>query len=142
MSDATRAVLADLEHNGANSGGGLPEVGRWVQQADVYAYELVRHVGGVYVNCDIEPLQDLGPALEGLDGFVVAECAAFMSNAVMGAVAGHPLFVDLSETLPARFAGRRSCTGFMYWRREGLAACGPLCPRSGCPEYRRRHRRA
>lgn len=107
MSDATRAMLADLEHNGANSGGGLPEVGRWVQQADVYAYELVRHLGGVYANCDIEPLRDLGPVLDGLDGFVVAECSAFLSNALMGAVAEHPLFVDLSDSLPARFADMR-----------------------------------
>jgi mannosyltransferase OCH1-like enzyme len=107
MSDETRAVLADLEENGANGGGGIETVSRWVQQADVLAYELIRCVGGVVVNCDIEPLRDLGPALEGLDGFVVAENETFLSNAVMGAQADHPLWVELCARLPGRFNDMR-----------------------------------
>jgi mannosyltransferase OCH1-like enzyme len=107
LSDETRAVLADLEEKGASEGGGLAEVARWVQQADVLAYELVRCVGGIVANCDIEPLKDLGPLLEGLDAFVVAEEERFVSNALMGAVPNHPLWNDLCMRLPQRFWDQR-----------------------------------
>lgn len=105
ISDETRAALADIEANGTSAGGGDERVARWVQMADVWSYELVRHVGGVYANCDVEPLRDL--PLDGLDAFVVAESGQFLSNALMGAVAGHPFFAEVSLRLPGHFADNR-----------------------------------
>jgi len=105
ISDATAAVLTDIQAAGTNAGGGIEQVGKWVQMADVYSYELLRCVGGIYANTDIEPLKAL--PLDGLDGFVVGEDKTHMSNALMGAEAGHPFFVDLCESLPDRFWSMR-----------------------------------
>lgn len=105
MSDATREVLADIEERGACAGGGIDATARWVQMADVLAYELVRCVGGVYANMDIEPLEDL--PVGDLDAFVVAEDERFLSNALMGAVSDHPFFERVCATLPDRFWANR-----------------------------------
>lgn len=107
LSDDTRAVLADIEERGAVAGGGIPAVAKWVQMADVFAYELVRCVGGIVANTDIEPLKDLGPLVDGLDGFVVGEDERFLSNALMGATPDHPFWSDLCAELPARFRAMR-----------------------------------
>lgn len=130
MADATRQVLADIEKHGAVSGGGIPSTAVWVQQADVLAYELVRHVGGIVANTDIEPLQDLAPIIDGLDAFVVGENEHFLSNALMGAAAEHPFFVAVSNALPERFAAERwspmnQSTGPHHltacWKANGLS---------------------
>ena len=114
VSDATRAVLDDIAERGTNAGGGIESVGRWVQMADVWSYELVRHFGGVYANCDVEPLRPL--PIDGLDAFVVAEDENFLSNALMGATADHPFFEEVSARLPGvlwadRFAEMNRTTG-------------------------------
>lgn len=105
VSDETRAVLDEIEAKGANPGGGLVNVAKWVQLADVWSYELLREFGGVYANCDIEPLRDL--PTDGLSAFVVAEDGHFLSNALMGGEAGHPFWRAVSEGLPQRFWSNR-----------------------------------
>ena len=107
VSDATGEVLASIAEQGVSVGGGLESVGRQVQTADVFGYELVRNFGGVYANCDIEPLRDMVGALDGLEAFVVAETPLVLSNALMGATAGHWFYEDVCAHLPARFWERR-----------------------------------
>lgn len=105
VSEATAVVIADIEERGANAGGGIDRTATWVQLADVYSYELVRCLGGIYANTDIEPLRAL--PLDGLDAFVVGEDTRFLSNALMGAEAGHPFFEDVCAELPASFWAKR-----------------------------------
>ena len=138
LSDATRAVLDDIEHHGAVAGGGIESTAVWVQQADVYAYELVRHVGGIVANTDIEPLQDLGPLVDGLDAFVVGENEHFLSNALMGAHAGHPFFDAVSDALPVSFRENRWAPMNQSTGPHHLTACwsgwASKVPRVGpCP---------
>lgn len=50
-------VLEDLRARDAGRNG----IEYWVQVADVLGYLMVWHMGGVYVNCDIEPLRRFDP---------------------------------------------------------------------------------
>lgn len=79
-----------------------------VQVADVVGYAVLREYGGVYVNCDMEPLRPL-------DGRLPDSAWASYENhedhrivnAAMGAPsAGDPFWVKLLEELPARYFSR------------------------------------
>lgn len=98
-----REVWDAIERDGVNVGGGLPETGVAVQRADMASYELVLRHGGIYANTDIEPRRDLHEALDGIDCFGVVEQGEFLSNALMGATAGHPFFQAAVDQLPRRY---------------------------------------
>jgi mannosyltransferase OCH1-like enzyme len=75
------------------------------QQADVAGYELVYRYGGLYVNCDIEPVRPLSNLLP-----LVGECAYagyeddnFIVNAAIGGPAGHMFWLAVLQELPNRF---------------------------------------
>jgi mannosyltransferase OCH1-like enzyme len=54
-----RDVWDGIAARGVNVGGGNPETGIAVQRADIISYELVWRYGGIYANCDMEPLRRL-----------------------------------------------------------------------------------
>lgn len=104
-----RAVWEALA-DGANSGVPMPaEQAIAVQRADVAAYELMRLFGGVYVNCDIEPLRPLGPLLAQHPGRCIVghEDQRFLCNAVMIGPANAPLWNTITLRLGPRFTQRR-----------------------------------
>jgi len=73
----------------------------WVQVADVCGYEFVCQYGGLYVNCDIEPLRPVEPLFEQAAGraIVTAEDDYFVVNAVLGsAEPEHPFWHKVIET--------------------------------------------
>jgi mannosyltransferase OCH1-like enzyme len=85
-------VYDELETHRVNAGGQPPHVARYVQRADVVAYELVWQFGGIVANCDIEPVRRLTivdgvPAWAGFELQNVAVC-----NALIGAAAPHHPF--------------------------------------------------
>lgn len=86
-----------------NVGGGDPNLGVWVQRADVVGYELVHQFGGIYTNTDLECLRDLDPILDGVTAFAAREDHHYLCNALMGATAGHPFFDALLDELPQRW---------------------------------------
>lgn len=90
-----------------NVGGGDPELGTWVQRADIAAYELVWLYGGIYANCDIEPLRSLDDLLDGVTAFAGREDAHAVCNALMGATPHHPFFDAAIDALPARWSAGR-----------------------------------
>jgi len=92
-----------IAERGVNVGGGIPETGVAVQRADMASYELIYLHGGIYANTDIEPRRDLHEALSGIDCFGVIEEHDYVSNALMGCVAGHPFFAAVIDELPARY---------------------------------------
>jgi mannosyltransferase OCH1-like enzyme len=77
-----------------------------VARADVVAYELVWRYGGVYINCDMQPLRSLEPLLVH-SAFVGMEDDTYLCNAVMGAELHHPLFEKVLADLPARYSEYR-----------------------------------
>lgn len=101
-----------------NVGGGKPELGVWVQRADILGYELVWRYGGIYVNCDVECVRPLDPILEGVGAFAGWEIQdQFLCNAVMGGTRRHPFWWKCVEELAPRY--RR------MWRQPMNEVTGP-----------------
>lgn len=73
-------------------------------KADVLRYEVVLAHGGVYVDCDEEPLRPLEDLdLGGREAFAGIESPGWIANGVLGAVAGHPAVAAVVADLPASF---------------------------------------
>lgn len=89
----------------ANPGGGKEGSAQAVQRADIASYELLYEHGGIYLNCDMEARRPFGDLLDGLDCFLVYELdGEYPSNAMMGAVPGHPFVLSVIDLLPQRLA--------------------------------------
>jgi mannosyltransferase OCH1-like enzyme len=80
-----------------------------VQRADVLGYELIWRFGGIYMNCDIQPIQPLDGliAQTGERAFACFEGyyneRRYLVNAVLGGPKEHPFWKDCIDTLPARY---------------------------------------
>lgn len=99
-----QALYDKLPDVGVNTGGGVPELGVWVQRADIAAYELAWQFGGIVANCDIEPLKPLDRILNGINAFAGWEIQnEFVCNALMGCTQHHPFFGAVIERLPWRW---------------------------------------
>jgi mannosyltransferase OCH1-like enzyme len=103
-----RPLMDMIAENGVNVGNGVPELGVWVQWADVVSYWLVWKYGGIYANTDMECLRSLDPLLDGVTAFAGIEVGDFIGNALFGATEGHPFFRELLDDLPARYEARVS----------------------------------
>jgi mannosyltransferase OCH1-like enzyme len=76
------------------------------ERSDILRLELLWRLGGVYVDVDFECRRSIEPLLGGLDFFVAYLKPAQVNNAIMGAVAGHPLLDRaLDEVQPREFYG-------------------------------------
>jgi inositol phosphorylceramide mannosyltransferase catalytic subunit len=88
---------------------GCPEIfGRarsQAQRATVLRYELLRQLGGVYVDTDFECLRPLDSLIEGLTLFAGSHARGRVSNALFGAVPGHPAMERLLEEVAALLNG-------------------------------------
>jgi hypothetical protein len=73
----------------------------WSELSNLVRYEVLSRHGGLYVDTDVECLRPLTPVLRGLDAFAALERPGRVGNAVLGSVAGHPVF-----TRAARLARR------------------------------------
>ena len=74
-------------------------------QADVLRLELLEQFGGVYVDCDVEPIRPLDPLVDGhecLIGYSPQHTNGKhpLTNAVMAAVPGHPFITACIDALP------------------------------------------
>lgn len=97
--------LAPVFHSLAERDAGRFGIEYYVQLADVLGYALVEHFGGVYVNCDMQPVRSLAGRLpdkawasleNNEDGRIV--------NAAFGAPEAHDRFwLGLIHDLPARY---------------------------------------
>jgi mannosyltransferase OCH1-like enzyme len=71
-------------------------------KADVLRYEILAEHGGVYVDCDEEPLRPLDELeLGGVTAFAGFEAKAWIANGVIGAAPGHPAIETVVRALPA-----------------------------------------
>jgi mannosyltransferase OCH1-like enzyme len=91
-----------IGRRGVNTGIAPQHLGVVTQRADLVSYELVRLYGGIYANCDIEPLREL--PLDGVTAFAGWEVqGAVICNALFGAEPHHPFVEACVNLLPHRF---------------------------------------
>ena len=66
-------------------------------RSDVARYEILHRFGGVYVDCDVEPLKAFDPLLgpEGFAGWEVEN--EFVGNTVLGSAPGNPFFAAMID---------------------------------------------
>jgi hypothetical protein len=74
--------------------------------SNLVRYEVLRRHGGIYVDTDVECLRSLTPLLRGIDALAALEVPGRVGNAILGSVAGHPVFARA-----ARLARRTVGTG-------------------------------
>lgn len=74
------------------------------QKADIARYEVLLHYGGVYIDTDFECLRPLDELLDGAEVVIGTEDGSLMTNALIGAVPGHPVLEAIVECLPASVA--------------------------------------
>lgn len=95
-----------------------------VQRADVLGYELIWKHGGIYMNCDIQPLRPFDELIEevgddaafaGYEG--VYNGRKFLVNAVLGGPPKHPFWGRCIADLDARY--------FNGWQRPMEQTTGP-----------------
>jgi inositol phosphorylceramide mannosyltransferase catalytic subunit len=100
-------VFDRIAEVGANSGPATmpPEQAIAVQQADVVGYELIHRYGGIYVNCDMQPVRSFDRVFAEADGraFAGYEDDEFIVNSLMGGPPGHPFWEAVIEELPQRY---------------------------------------
>jgi hypothetical protein len=65
--------------------------------SELVRFEVLRQLGGVYVDADVECLRSIEPLLEGERAVVGYEKPGRVGTAVLAAVPGHPLFVDAAR---------------------------------------------
>lgn len=99
------AVWNHIRDNGAVSAiAHRPEVARATQLADVAAYEIIHHYGGVYVNCDMEPLRPINHLpVYGTDAWACREIHHWINNGALGGPPWHPFWEKVIDELPRRF---------------------------------------
>jgi inositol phosphorylceramide mannosyltransferase catalytic subunit len=74
--------------------------------SNLVRYEVLNRHGGVYVDTDVECRRPLTPLLRGIDAFAALEVPGGVGSAILGSVAGHPVFARA-----ARLARRTLGTG-------------------------------
>jgi len=84
-------------------------------EADVMRLQILYEQGGVYVDCDIEPLKPLGELLDGVECFATyspnrgPNGLRLLTNCALGAAPGHPFIAACIEGLEdsvRRFPGQ------------------------------------
>jgi hypothetical protein len=78
----------------------------WAGKADIARLEILLRDGGVYADCDFEPLRPIEPLLDGVGFFAARDWGDWIANTMMGSAPGHPMTQTLVDAIPARFAAR------------------------------------
>lgn len=94
----------------------------YAEKADIVRYEIVYREGGVYIDCDFEPLRNIEPLIDGAQLVVGEQEPAVYANSWFAATAGHPVLRYAIEQLPASVAGNLGSgvdqrTGPLFWTR-------------------------
>lgn len=61
-----------------------PASNPWQWRSDLARYEILHDIGGVYVDCDLEPLRPIDPLVEGCEALAAREDGTFINNAFLG----------------------------------------------------------
>ena len=87
------------------------------ERSDILRLEVLWRFGGVYLDTDFECQASIEPLLEGLDFFSAQLKPGRVNNAIIGAVAGHPILDRaLKEIRPREFFGHdKAATGPLFF---------------------------
>jgi len=69
-------------------------------KSNIARYEIIAEHGGVYVDCDMEPLRNIEPLLAGARFVAAEETPGMINNAFIAAEPGHPLLDYVISELP------------------------------------------
>ena len=69
----------------------------WQWRSDLTRYEILHDQGGVYVDCDLEPLRPIDDLLDA--EFIAREDGRFVNNALMGVAPGSEWSADILDGL-------------------------------------------
>ena len=98
---------ADL--GGFESRWALTNAAHLSQRSDIIRYEVLRRFGGVYLDTDVECRRNIEPLLQGVTAFAGRERGDILCGAVLGGIAGHPLFDALVRGLPESMRSHTLC---------------------------------
>jgi mannosyltransferase OCH1-like enzyme len=73
----------------------LPKCNCLAMQSDLIRYEILREQGGVYVDTDLECVEEISDLIEDLSFFAGVKSPGRISNALLGATPKHPILMDL-----------------------------------------------
>src|SRR5438309_627607 len=76
----------------------------YAMRSDIARYELLLRFGGIYVDTDFECLRPFDDLLAGVEAFMGTEDGWFLTNALMGAVPGHPVIEAVVDAIPGSIA--------------------------------------
>lgn len=94
------------------------DAARATQMADVAAYEIVYNYGGVYTNCDMEPLRSLDALpVDGSEAWAVQELGQFVNNGTLGGPVKHKFWKAVIGQLRESF--------FSQWNSPMNVTTGP-----------------
>lgn len=78
-----------------------PASNPWQWRSDLSRYEILYDIGGVYVDCDLEPLKRIDPLVEGVESVIAREDSRFINNAFMGSAPGSRFLASILGGLRA-----------------------------------------
>lgn len=76
-----------------------PKSNPWQWRSDLARYRILHDLGGVYVDCDLEPLQPIDDLVDGAEAVIAREDAKFINNAFMGSAPGSRFLADVLRGL-------------------------------------------
>lgn len=100
---ANQRIYDELAHGATAPIPVTPQVAIATQRGDVIGYELVHQYGGIYINCDLEPLRPIDGKLPDT-AWAAFEDDHWLNNGVIGAgEPGSPFWAAVIDELPRRF---------------------------------------
>lgn len=83
-----------------------PKSNPWQWRSDLARYEILHDHGGLYIDCDLEPLKPVDELLDGCTAIVAREDKRMVNNAFMGCTPGDPYLADILTGLRASALAR------------------------------------
>jgi len=81
-----------------------PKSNPWQWRSDLARYEILHDHGGLYIDCDLEPLKPIDPLLDDCSAIIAREDRWMVNNAFMGCAPGDPFIADILDGLRAALA--------------------------------------
>lgn len=78
-----------------------PKSNPWQWRSDLSRYRILHDVGGVYIDCDLEPLKPVDPLTEGVESVIAREDRRHINNAFMGSAPGSKFLRSVLKGLRA-----------------------------------------
>ena len=86
-----------------------PKSNVWQWRSDLARYEILHDIGGVYIDCDLEPLRPVGPLVEGAESVIAREDQKFINNAFMGSAPKSRFLADILKGLRRSVSAQPRC---------------------------------